>query len=127
MKKAKEDDVEELIIVRGREVDVSANNVKYVLAKEGDNYEKIAADLNLGRWEILKYNDLDKSSSIKPGDIIYIQPKRSKAEVSVHVIKPGESYHDISQFYGIKLNKLLKRNDIESGTIPVPGKKLKLR
>jgi LysM repeat protein len=126
VKKAKEDEVEELVILHGREIDLSANNVKYTLAKDGDNYEKIAADLNLGRWEILKYNDLEKNSKIKPGDIIYIQPKRSKANVSVHVIKPGESFHDISQFYGIKLKKLLKRNHIESGTKPVPGEKIKL-
>ena len=127
VKKAKEDDVEELVLVKGRAVDVSANNVKYVLAKEGDNYEKIALDMNLGRWEILKYNDLDKSSKIRFEDIIYIQPKRSKAIVSVHVIKPGESFWDISQLYGIKLKKLLKRNKIEEGTIPVPGEKVKLR
>lgn len=126
VKKAKEDELEELVIMHGREINISANNVKYVNAKEGDNYEKIADDVKLGRWEILKYNDLDKSSQIKPGDIIYIQPKRSKAEVSVHVIKPGESFRDISQLYGIKLKKLLKRNNIEAGTTPVPGKKVKL-
>lgn len=127
VKKAKDDEVEELVIVHGRKVDVSSNNVKYILAKEGDNYERIALDMNLGRWEILKYNDLDKISKINTGDIIYIQPKRSKAEASVHVIKPGESFHDISQLYGIKLKKLMKRNKIEEGTIPVPGKKVKLR
>jgi len=127
VKKAEEGKVEELVLIRGREVSFSKNNVKYILAKGGDNYEKIADDLELGRWQILKYNDLDKNTKIKSGDIIYIQPKRSKAKEPVHVIQVGESFWDISQHYGIKLKKLLKRNNIEPGTIPVPGKKVKLK
>jgi LysM repeat protein len=127
IKKAKESEMEELILVRGREVSTSDNNIKYIVAKEGDNYEDIATDLELGRWQVLKYNDLEKNTKINGGDIIYIQPKRSKANVSEHIIQVGESFRDISQQYGIKLKKLYKRNNIESGTIPVPGKKLKLK
>jgi LysM repeat protein len=127
IKKAKESEMEELVLVRGREVSLSDNNIKYIVAKAGDNYEEIATDLDLGRWQILKYNDLEENTKINAGDIIYIQPKRSKAQVSVHVIQVGESFRDISQHYGIKLKKLYKRNDITPGTIPVPGKKLKLK
>lgn len=127
VKKAGESEVEELVLVRGRKVSISKNKVKYILANEGDTYEKIALDLKLGRWQILKYNDLQKNTKIEANDIIYIQPKRGKATESVHVIKVGESFREISQLYGIKLKKLLKRNHIEPGTIPVPGKKLKLK
>ena len=130
VKKAREDKAEELTFVKGRKISVSDNNIKYIIAEENDSYEKIAANLNLGRWQILKYNDLDKNSKIKAGEIIYIQPKRGKAaknSPAYHVIKPGESYRDISQKYGIKLKKLLKRNGIEPGTYPRPGEKVKLK
>jgi LysM repeat protein len=127
VKKAKESDVEELVLFRGRKVSLSNNNIKYILAEEGDNYEKIATDLELGRWQILKYNDLEKNTKIKAGDIIYIQPKRSKSSTPMHVIQVGESFREISQQYGIKLKKLYKRNNIVPGTIAVPGKKLKLK
>ena len=42
-------------------------------------------------------------------------------------MKQGESYRDISQLYGIKLKKLLKRNHIEHGSQPKAGQKLKLK
>jgi len=126
-KKAKDDELEELVLIKGREVELSANKIKYVIAEQGDTYDKIANDLDLGRWQVLKYNDLEKSSKIKPGDIVYIQPKRSKASSAIHTVKQGESYRDISQLYGIKLKKLLKRNHIEHGSQPKAGQKLKLK
>lgn len=115
------------IFRHGREVQTSENQVNYILAKEGDDITKLASDLNIGRWQLLKYNDLKKGDSIKAGDIIYIQPKKNKAIKPYHTIKAGETLRGISQQHGIKLKKLLKRNNIEEKTAPMPGEKLKLK
>jgi LysM repeat protein len=63
------------------------------------------------------------------GQIIYLQPKRTKADVGfeTHLVREGETMYMISQKYGIKLESLYKLNLMESGTEPAVGKKIKLR
>jgi LysM repeat protein len=109
------------ITTKPREVKVHDNNRKYVIAKKDDTAFKIAKEFEMGLWQIYKYNDLGKKDSIKEGDIIYLQPKRNKASVEYHTIKPGESMHEISQKYGIKLKKLYKKNNLDPGSEPATG------
>jgi LysM repeat protein len=124
---SKENTAEVTINRNGREVKQSSNQVKYVLAKKGDQVDLLAQELNLGRWQLRKYNDLEKNEEFEKGDIIYIQPKKSKAKEEYHILKAQETYRDVSQRYGIKLKKLLKRNQITADTPPKPGMKLRLR
>ena len=103
------------------------NNVKYIVAKGGDTYKSIAERNEMMPWQILKYNDLEKFSKISEGQIIYLQPKRSKGTKDYHVVQAGERMEDISQLYAIKLKKLYKKNNMKPGTQPVPGQKLSLK
>jgi len=105
----------------------SANNVPYVLAKPGDSYLSLAADNNIELWQVLKYNDADKNESPKEGDLIYVKPKRSRADQKVHIVAEGETLRIISQLYAVKLKKLYKFNKIKCGEEPVPGQPIKLR
>ena len=111
----------------GRKIHKHKNNIQYIVAEEGDDYKKIAEDMQLGRWQILKYNDLEKNDKISVGEVIFIQPKHSKSKTKIHIAKKGDSYWSISQEYGIKLNKLLKRNGIVSDKKIKKGEKIKLR
>jgi len=56
-----------------------------------------------------------KDSKIKKGQKIYIQPKRNKASIGIetHKVKAGETMQQISQIYGIKLNKLCIKNNLK--------------
>lgn len=95
------------------------NRVKYIIAKDGDTYEKITKELGLLKWQLKKYNELlDFNTPIKAGEIIYIQPKRNRPEAGkkVHIVKPGETLYSISQLYAIKLSKLCEINNIDSDT-----------
>lgn len=103
------------------------NNIKYIKVKEGDTYQQITRDYNMNLWQILKYNDLNKSDVLKAGDIIYLQPKKSKAAEEFHIVKEGETMRDISQFYGVKLKKLYKKNNLIVGTQPNVGDKIHLK
>ncbi|HTF05832.1 MAG TPA: glucosaminidase domain-containing protein [Bacteroidia bacterium] len=103
------------------------NNIKYVIVKPGDTFMKIAQELDMGVWQLYKYNDMNKNTVLKPGQILYIQPKRRKAEPDKHQMKPGETMHDVSQKYGIKLKKLYKYNEMEQGTEPKAGQVIYLR
>ncbi|HOK51331.1 MAG TPA: glucosaminidase domain-containing protein [Bacteroidales bacterium] len=105
------------------------NRIKYIIAQEGDNLVSLTKELDLFSWQLRKYNDLPEGYEVRPGEILYIQPKRNRAEVGYdfHIVKEGETMHAISQLYGIKLRKLYRRNHMEPGTEPVVGQKLWLR
>jgi len=103
------------------------NNIKYVIAKEGDDASSIASEFDMNTWQINKYNDLNKSDPIHSGDVIYLQPKRNKARSKFHVVKNGETMRSISQLYGIKLKHLYKKNNLVYGSQPQVGEKLSLK
>lgn len=110
-----------------RSVRVSSNKIKFVTAKAGDTPESIAADLDLPRRILRKYNDLESNSTISEGDVIYIQPKRGKAQSNKHTVKQSETMRSISQLHGIKLKRLYKLNNLSFGSQPSVGTTLNLR
>jgi LysM repeat protein len=105
------------------------NRIQYIVVKEGDTKASLEKDLDLLNWEIQRYNELEKGFTLTPGQIIYLQPKRDKAEPGkeFHIAREGESMYLISQIYGIKLNMLYQMNRMEPGTMPSPGQKIWLR
>ncbi|MCB0820586.1 MAG: glucosaminidase domain-containing protein [Bacteroidetes bacterium] len=106
----------------------SRNRVKYVLAHDGDTPEKLTRELDLLSWQITKYNDLDsKSYAFKPGEVVYIQPKRKKAEEKSATVKPGQSLRDISQEYAVKISSLIKLNQLSENSVLTEGQVIKLR
>ena len=105
------------------------NNIKYIIAREGDSYISLTKEFDLMRWQIGRYNDIPPNSKVNNGDIIYLQPKRKKAAYGekYHVVKEGESMYSISQKYGIKLTELYKKNLMLEDDEPEIGTKLYLR
>lgn len=105
------------------------NRIKYIVAEKGDNISSITKELGMLSWEIRKYNEIETDSDISAGEVVYLQPKRWRAEVGndFHIVKNGETMHYISQLYGIKLRKLYRKNRMELGTEPEEGQKIWLR
>ncbi|MBN2482409.1 MAG: glucosaminidase domain-containing protein [Bacteroidales bacterium] len=105
------------------------NRVKYIITKEGDNFPSLANDLEKMLWELPRYNDLTPYDSLGAGRIIYLQPKRNKAEMGnkTHIVKSGETMFDISQLYAVKLDRLYDLNRMPYGTEPEAGAVLQLR
>lgn len=112
----------------GREIKQN-NRIKYILAKTGDTPDALAKELDMFTWQLLRYNDLTNDSILRQGQLIYIQPKRNKAEFgkNTHEVKQGETLYTISQLYGIKLNKLIKKNNINKTDSLYIGAVLNLR
>lgn len=110
-----------------RQIEVSANNIKYVNALNGDTPQEIANRHEMGLWQVLKYNDLKENTPLKAGEVIYLQPKRNNAAVASHVLKQGETLHYISQKYGVKMKKLEKYNNLAKGQTPSPGTRIALK
>lgn len=105
------------------------NRTDYILAKEGDTYASLTGKLDMMPWQLPRYNDADASETLSEGRIVYLQPKRRKAErgKEVHVVQDGETMHGISQIYGIRLHRLYVLNRMEPGAQPKVNEKLNLR
>jgi LysM repeat protein len=78
-------------------------------------------------WQIKKYNDFEDSTNIEEGEIVYVKPKRNRAKSETHTLQEGETMHDVSQRYGIKLSALYKKNNLSPGTAPIVGTELSLQ
>lgn len=104
------------------------HGLSYVRANSNDDLSYIAAEYNVSKRKLRKWNDLHKKAVLMEGDIIYLQAKHSKAEKQYpyHTVQPGESLHSISQVYGVKVSSLMKRNGMTTATVHA-GQKLKLR
>ncbi len=119
---------EMITISESRVIERFEGKIKFVRAKEGDDLRKLAHDLEMTHGMIARWNDIDKKASIEEGQIIFIQPKRNAAHgVLVHTVQEGETLWDISQRYGVKLDRLEKYNEIDRGTALPAGTMIDLR
>ncbi|WP_417153983.1 glucosaminidase domain-containing protein [Rikenella microfusus] len=104
------------------------NGVKYIVSQTGESFASIAAQYGLSVKRLLKINDLKNSFPLPEGTALYIEPKRNRSSsAAVHTIDSGDSYHSVSQQYGIKLKKLQKMNPVTRKFPPRVGQQLRLR
>ncbi|MCB9295891.1 MAG: LysM peptidoglycan-binding domain-containing protein [Lewinellaceae bacterium] len=107
------------------------NDVRYVLAKAEETPNEIAVRTAVNLSQILAYNEGLKSRSEKlaEGTVIYLQPKRNsfRGKRKWHYVKEGETMYQISQMYGIKLDRLYDRNLLSSNVQPAVNERIKIR
>jgi hypothetical protein len=103
------------------------NELKLVVVRRGDNLSAIAADVDVPLRQLLKYNEMSSALAVKPGDLLYLEPKRRNAAAKSHQVRDGETLHAISQAYGVKLKVLVKRNALREGVEAPVGMMLRLR
>ncbi len=105
------------------------NKVKYVVAKKGDTFYRIAQETGLALRQLYKYNDFDsKKDVLIEGDIVYIQPKRNRSKNKFIVLKEAMTVNELSQLEAISPEKIMKLNEISSeGQELSKGEKVILR
>ena len=120
--------------IPSNEVDIFAkrkvlnnNGVDYIIARKGDNFNSLSKELELGYWQLPKYNEMESDTPIKEGQIIYIKPKNSETTKAFYVVKDGETVHSISQDLGIKSKYIYKWNNLSDNQEVKPGQKIWLQ
>lgn len=106
------------------------NNVLYVVANGYETFSSLAREFNLFKKEILSFNDEKRDRMLQDGETIYIEAKKKQADkyLDKHVVEEGETMHEISQQYAVKLKYLYKYNPgIAPGSEPEPGSIINLR
>jgi LysM repeat protein len=105
------------------------NRIQFIVVKDGESKEKIENEFQLLNWELAKYNELKSDFIPVAGQMLYLQPKRDKAESGneTHSAIEGDTLYAISQKYGVKLKKLYEYNRMTEGNEPVAGQEIWLR
>jgi uncharacterized FlgJ-related protein len=105
------------------------NKVKYVVAKKGDTFYRIAQETGLALRQLYKYNDFNsKKDVLIEGDVVYIQPKRNRSKNKFIVLKEAMTVNELSQLEAISPEKIMKLNEISSeGQELSKGEKVILR
>lgn len=107
------------------------NDVKVVFAKNKVTVQEISEKTGISLKRLERYNDIlpSPSDSLADDTRIFIQPKRcrNRGGRKWHYVKEGESLFSISQLYGVKLDRLKKRNRIPDGAEVQADQRLKLK
>ena len=107
------------------------NDRLYVLARRGDTFRTLAEETGISRRKLARYNERDKDDALVEGEIIWLEKKARKAPKEYknrpHVVQAGESMYSIAQYYGIRLKRLYKMNDLTPDYVPRVGDRLRVR
>lgn len=110
------------------EVLLHENNIKYYQTLQEESLQDIANKFEMRKWQLTKYNELPKDAqTIEAGKVVFLQPKRWRAQTKIHTVKAGETVYSISQDYGIKSKWIYRRNKLAPGAVITPVMKLRLR
>ncbi len=67
--------------------------------------------------KLARYNERNRKDVLHAGEIVFLKKKRRSAPKDYkkrpHVVKAGESMYMISQYYGIRLKSLYKKNHLK--------------
>ena len=108
----------------------SRNGVPFIYAVEGETYASIAKSNHLLLREILKFNDLPGGGELHAGDVVYLEPKKTKTVRGLDkyiVGEEGETFHGICQRFAVKEKAIRKLNGLPAGYQPKEGDELLLR
>lgn len=107
------------------------NDVKMTYAMKGESLKAISKRTKVSTKNLLRYNEQYESTrtALTNGARVYLQPKRTayRGKSRWHEVRVGETMSDISQLYGIRLDKLYDRNLMKKGEEPIAGEHIILR
>ena len=107
------------------------NEVKLLLSAEGETMGGIAKALQIKPEDISRYNEnkYALTQRLKANQRIFVQAKKSswKGRATYHFVQDDQTMFEISQLYGVTLDKLYERNAMRPGQEPLSGQKVRLK
>lgn len=105
------------------------NGVNYILAHDGDTFEKISRDFRISARNLRKFNDVSKNAQPVANEVIYIgrKKKRWDGNVLLHTVREGETLWSLGQSYGIRTKSLARLNKLKERDALTPGTTIKIR
>lgn len=104
----------------------SHNSLTAVFVQPNDDLDKIALRYRVKKRQLIRWNELN-NNDLQSGQILYLSPKRplrqfcKKMAVSVHIVKPNESWYQISQWYGLRIRQIKGNRKSLKTNVPRAG------
>ena len=108
----------------------SRNGVPFIYAVEGETYASVAKSNHLFLREILRFNDVPRGGELHAGDIVYLEPKKSKTVRGLDKYIVGgqdETFHGICQRFAVTEKAIRKLNGLPASYQPREGDEIILR
>ena len=102
------------------------NETKVIYAPRGSSYLAIAKEYDVDLSKLFEFNELPRADEVDKDRLIYLQRKRKTGEHEFHIVKPGETLHDIAQAEAIRIESLQELNWLKPGEQPAAGEQLSL-
>lgn len=108
---------------------VEINGVRCTILNSGQTLASIALQYDVPKSRILEFNEVSEESSIREGDIVFLQKKKKKFDGinDYYIVESGDTLYDISQKFGISLASLVKMNKVDFFATLREGQRLRLK
>jgi LysM repeat protein len=103
------------------------NETKVIYVKKGTSYLSIAEKFAMPLTRLFEFNDMNQQETADKDQLIYTMRKRKTGLNDQHIVKPGETLHDIAQSEAMRLESLLEYNLLQPDMKPAVGSVLYLR
>lgn len=100
--------------------------LKFFIVPDDIDIALISKKFGIDEFRLMKYNEIT-DRILKKNDIIFLEPKRPDGNIATYRVEVGESMHDISQKFGLRLSKLYARNRMAEGQQPRIGELIYLQ
>jgi len=102
------------------------NETKVVYITKGTSYLSLAQQYNIPLARIFEFNDMKETEATDKDRLVYLMRKRKTGNNEFHIVRPGETLHDIAQEEAIRIESLLEYNYLSYNHKPAIGEKLNL-
>lgn len=108
---------------------VDINDVRCAILYPGETLSSLALRYDIPKEKLLEYNETSDENDIHEGDIVFIEKKKKKynGAQDYYRVREGDTLYSISQQFGIRLNNLLKINDMSLFSNISEGDRIKLK
>jgi len=115
------------VAASGRQV-LENNRIPIIIAEGGETPFSVAQEFHIYARQIWTYNDVNKNYVFGKGEIIYLERKKGKSkEFKYHTMQKDQTMREVSQIYGVRINKLCKLNDCQPTTVFAEGTNIRIR
>ncbi len=107
---------------------VRINGIPGVVARPEEAVQDLLRIGEIPKEKFLAFNDIENDHEVVPGQVYYFKRKKNMAKEYYHTVFPDETSWSISQKYGIKEKKLLRKNRFRQDNVNLkPGRVLWIR
>lgn len=108
---------------------VEINDVRCTILYPGESLASISQKYDIPQYKILEFNEVADDSSMREGDIVYLQKKKNKylGIQDYYRVKRDDTLYAISQQFGIKMSSLAKMNNKDMFSRLQEGERLMLK